>query len=215
MGYSAVFYCQKFSRIKVEPPGVIEKRDRQPHWIGDYSFYIINDKSISLDAVESMTFFHTLEHFLRELTLSNPALGLLCLAKTDIYDSFYRNDLAQSDIPKLGLIFPQVSESITPDDQPVSLPLVIPMVRTNSPFIFDTATETVIDNANASINSNEAHENYPLEPLDTELDKQLVSNSLHTMLDMKSNAPPHTTLVLAIELALDTTTNTNNLPRYP
>ena len=93
--------------------------------MGDYTFYCINDENLTLDAAESMQFGHTLERFLRELILTKPALGTLFLAKTDMCDDFYRIDLAQSDVQKLGLTFHHVSKSINPDDQLVTIPLVI------------------------------------------------------------------------------------------
>ena len=169
------------------PPGVIEQRDRRPCWVGDYSFYGINDESLPLAAVESMQFGHALERFLRELLLANPALGPIFLAKTDISDGFYRIDLAPQDIPKLGLIFPQVSKSRHPDDQLVALPLVLPMGWKFSPPIFCTATETTADNTNAAIDSGEAYRPHPLEPLAAELDDALVQPSLAETLDPHPN----------------------------
>ena len=114
----------------------------------------MNDESLPLDVMESMQFFHTLERFLKELLLAKPELGPLFLDKTYISDGFYRIDIAPSDIPKLGLIFPRVSKSSNPDDYVVDLPLVL-LVWTTFPSIFITSTETVSDNTNGTMNSNE------------------------------------------------------------
>ena len=53
-----------------------------------------------------MQFGHALDQILRELLLSNPALGPVHLLKIDISDGFYRVGLSIDDIPKLGVAFP-------------------------------------------------------------------------------------------------------------
>ena len=113
--------------LRLSSPDVIDKRDRRPRWVGNYSFYGINEESLPLAATESMQFSHALERFLREFFLASPALGPLFLDETDISDGFYRIDFAPSDIPKLGLIFLQASSISNPEDQLVALPLVLPM----------------------------------------------------------------------------------------
>ena len=130
--------------LRLSPPGVIDQRDRRPRWVGDYSFYGINNDTVPLAAVESMQFGSAFERFLRELLLANPEHGPIYLSKTDCSDGFYRMDLAPADVPKLGLLFPQEG-SVEADDQLVALPLVLPMGWTLSPAVFSTATETVAD----------------------------------------------------------------------
>ena len=208
MGCSAVTHCYNFARTKIDPPGVIDQRDQRPRWVGEYSFYGINDESLPLTATEYMEFGHTLEHFLQELLLANPALCPLFLAKTDISDGFYRIDLAPSDVPKLGLIFTQVSSISNPEGQIFSLHLVLPMGWKKFPPIFTTVTETVPDITNGTIHSKEAHRPHILERLASELDKTLVStslyetlcdNSLAEMLDINSDASTFTYLFKGIE----------------
>ena len=189
--------------LRLSPAGVVEQRDRRPRWIGDYSFYGVNDESQPFAAVESMQFGHALERFLRELLLANPALGPIYLAKTDVSDGFYRIDLAPSDVPKLGLLFPQVSESSDPDDQLVALPLVLPMGWKYSPPIFTTVTETVADNTNAAIQAGEAYKPHPLESIAAELDEPLVQPTLADALDT-IRLDTKTTLEAEVADALDT-----------
>ena len=189
--------------LRLSPAGVVEQRDRRPRWIGDYSFYGVNDESQPFAAVESMQFGHALERFLRELLLANPALGPIYLAKTDVSDGFYRIDIAPQDVPKLGLLFPQVSDSSNPDDQLVALPLVLPMGWKYSPPIFTTITETVADNTNAAIASGEAYRPHPLEPIAAELDEPLVQPTLADALDT-SRQDTNTTLEAEVADALDT-----------
>ena len=47
--------------LRLSPAGVVEQRERRPRWIGDYSFYGVNDESQPFAAVESMQFGHALE----------------------------------------------------------------------------------------------------------------------------------------------------------
>ena len=189
--------------LRLSPAGAVEQRDRRPRWIGDYSFSGVNAESQPFAAVESMQFGHALERFLRELLLANPALGPVYLAKTDVSDGFYRIDIAPQDVPKLGLLFPQVSDSSNPDDQLVALPLVLPMGWKYSPPIFTTATETVADITNAAIQEGEAYKPHPLESIAAELDEPLVQPTLADALDT-IRQDTNTTLEAEVADALDT-----------
>jgi hypothetical protein len=92
-----------------------------------------------------MQFGPSLECILQEILFPNPAHGPVQMIKLDISDGFYRIGLNIDNIPKLGVVFP-----VLPDDEPlIAFPLVLPMGWTNSPLIFSTATETIMDIANA------------------------------------------------------------------
>lgn len=136
--------------LRLSPPGVVPQRDRRPRWIGDYSWYDVNDDTLPLAAMEAMQFGHALDRILREILLANPAFGPVQLIKVDISDGFYRVDLNIDDIPKLGLIFPTEDG----DEPLIAFPLVLPMGWKNSPPIFCTATETIADLANHRIVKN-------------------------------------------------------------
>jgi hypothetical protein len=83
------------------------------------------------------------------------------MIKLDISDCFYRIGLNIDDIPKLGVVFPML-----PGDEPlIAFLLVLPMVWTNSPAIFSTATETIADTATARLSSGWLPLPHPLDEL--------------------------------------------------
>ena len=136
--------------LRLSPPGVVPQRGRRPRWIGDYSWWGINEDTLPLAAMESMQFGHALDRILREILFSSPKHGPVHMIKLDLKDGFYRIGLIVDDIPKLGVIFPTL-----PGEEPlIAFPLVLPMGWKNSPPIFCTATETIADIANARINTN-------------------------------------------------------------
>ena len=118
--------------LRLSPPGVIPQRDRRPRWICDYSWYGVNDDTLPLAPLESMQFGHALDRILREILLADPQLGPVYMLKLDIFDGFYRVNIAPNDVPKLGVVFP----SRPGKEQLVALPLVLPMGWKNSPPLF-------------------------------------------------------------------------------
>ena len=64
--------------------------------------------------------------------------------KIDLSDEFYRIELSDDDIAKLGVVFSTLSGK----DPLASLPLLLPIRWENSSPIFITATETIADLAN-------------------------------------------------------------------
>ena len=185
--------------LRLSPPGVIDQRDRRPRWVGDYSFYGINNDTVPLAAVESMQFGTAFERFLRELLLANPEHGPIYLSKTDCSDGFYRMDLAPADVPKLGLLFPQEG-SVEADDQLVALPLVLPMGWTLSPAVFSTATETVADITNAAIDADEKYSFHPLEQLASQQDEPIQQSELTPAVPQVTHLrlPPSSTTTLKV-----------------
>ena len=106
-----------------------------------------------------MQFGHALDRILRELILSDPALGPVQLPKLDISDGFYRVNLNIDDIPKLGVAF-----STKPGEPHlVVFPLVLPMGWKNSPPIFSAATETIADLTNYRIKGGLPPPTHPLD----------------------------------------------------
>ena len=139
----------------------------------DYSWSDVNAETLDLAAKESMQFGHALDRILREILLSDPALGPIYQMKIDISDDFYRIAINIDDIPKLGDVFPTL-----PGEEPlIAFPLVLPMGWKNSPLVFTTAPETVADLANKRLKSS-----YPAQP--------------HHLYDLTetipSPSPPHT-----------------------
>lgn len=142
--------------LRLSPPGVVPQRERRPRWIVDYSFYDINEETLPL-VLDSMQFGHALERILREILLSNPNHGPVQLMKVDLSDGFYRLCLNIDDIPKLGVTFPSATT-----ENLVAFPLVLPMGWKNSPPAFCTATETIADLANRSLQSSIPSSHHPL-----------------------------------------------------
>jgi len=145
--------------LRISPPGVVPQRDRRPRWICDYTWSQVNQETLPLAPLESMQFGHALDRILRELLLSDPALGPVDLLKLDISDGFYRINLSVDDIPKLGVAFPTRPE----EPKLVALPLVLPMGWKNSPPIFSAATETIADLANKRIREGVIPAAHPLD----------------------------------------------------
>ena len=145
--------------LRLSPPGVVPQRGRRPRWICDYSWSGINQATLPLAPSDSMQFGHALDRYLREIILSDPALGPVYMLKLDISDGFYRVNLAPGDIPKLGVVFPS-----RPGNEPlVALPLVLPMGWKNSPPFFSAATETAADLANTNLSNKLIPLPHPLE----------------------------------------------------
>jgi len=159
--------------VRISLPGCVPQRNRRPRWIYNYSWSDVNAETLDLAAKDSMQFGHALDRILREILLSDPALGPIYLMKIDISDGFYRIAINIDDIPKLGVVFPTL-----PGEEPlIAFPLVLPMGWKNSPPVFTTATETVADLANKRLKSG-----YPAQP--------------HHLYDLAetipSPSPPHT-----------------------
>ncbi|GFH55146.1 hypothetical protein CTEN210_11622 [Chaetoceros tenuissimus] len=147
---------QSLPNLRLSPPGVVPQRERRPRWIVDYSFYNINEDTLPL-VLDSMQFGHALDRILREILLSNPNHGPVQLMKVDLSDGFYRLCLNIDDIPKLGVTFPSATHNNL-----VAFPLVLPMGWKNSPPAFCTATETIADLANRSLQAGSPSAAHPL-----------------------------------------------------
>jgi hypothetical protein len=147
--------------LRLSTPGVVPQHGCCPHWICDYSWWVVNKDTLPLAVMEAMQFGWSLEQILHEILFANPAHGLVHMIKLDISDSFYQIGLNIDDIPKLGVFFPTF-----PGDEPlIAFPLVLPMGWTNSPPIFLTATETIADIANARLSLGWLPLSHPLDDL--------------------------------------------------
>ena len=150
-----------FKDLRISPPGVIPQRERRPRWICDYSFYDVNQETLELFAEESMQYGHALDRILREILLADPKLGPVYVHKIDLSDGYYRISLSPHDIPRLGVIFP----TRDPSNPLIALPLVLPMGWKNSAPIFCTATETVADLTNSTVQNSLPMASHPLATL--------------------------------------------------
>ena len=90
----------------LSPPGVKVERDPRPRWLGDYSFFKTNAKTLPIASLSAMQYGRALDCLIREIVYADPVLGYVYLLKADVSDGFYRIGLCPTDAPKLGLIFP-------------------------------------------------------------------------------------------------------------
>ena len=132
------------SHLRLSPLGVVPQRDRRPRIIVDYTFWGINDDTVSLAPSESMQFGRALERVLRKIRNANRRFGPTYMIKVDIADGFYRLFVAASTTAALGVVFPHHQ-----DEEPlIAFPLVLPMGWVGSPPFFCSLTETSTDLAN-------------------------------------------------------------------
>ena len=136
--------------LRLSLPGVKEERDRQPRWLGDYSYINLNTETLPIDALFSMQYGRALERLIREVAIAVLALGPMHTLKEDVSDSFYHIDLRPTDAPKPGIIF-----LIRRRRQGVSSDTTnLPYGMENFPPIFCTAAETVVDLVNEALHCN-------------------------------------------------------------
>ena len=131
----------------LSPLGVKVEWDRRPRWLGDYSFFLTNAKTLPIASLSAMQYGRALDRLIREIVYADPELGYVYLLKADVSNGFYRIGLRPIDAPKLGLIFP----SGKGEEQMVAIPLTLPMGWKNSPPLFYAATETVAYLANEAL----------------------------------------------------------------
>ena len=82
-----------------------EERDRQPQWLGYYSYSNLNSDTLTIATMSVMQYFRALECLIREVVIANPALKPVHILKTDFSDGFYHIGLRPIDAPKVGLVF--------------------------------------------------------------------------------------------------------------
>ena len=92
--------------LRISPPGVVPQLGRRPWWIVDYSWSLVNNKTLPLAPTEAMQFDHALDRLLRKILLADPKFDPVKLMKVNMSDGFYRVGLNIDGIPKLGVVFP-------------------------------------------------------------------------------------------------------------
>jgi hypothetical protein len=96
---------------------------------------------------------------LRHIKSANQHLGHVYLCKIEIADGFYRIWIRASDVPKLGVLFPNTNGK----EYLVGCPLALPMCWTESPNIVMAASETITDLANTQLSTGTTFDLHPLE----------------------------------------------------
>jgi hypothetical protein len=133
--------------LRLSPLGVVPQRDRRPHIICDYSFFLVNLETIPLAPSEAMQFGSALWRVLSTVHHADPRLGPVYLTKIDIADGFYIIGVNDVDVAKLGVVV-----STEPGEpQLIGFPLVLPIGWMQSPPLFTAGTETVADLANQAL----------------------------------------------------------------
>ena len=127
--------------VSLIPSGVKQEQNRWPRWISYYSFSTINSETLHISELCAIQYGRALYRLLRQLVLSDPALGTVYILKVDISDRFYSIELQREEYPK-----PEYDV-----EDPVNIPLTLPMVRKNSSHLFYTQMQNVTDLANSAL----------------------------------------------------------------
>ena len=90
----------------LSPQGVKEEQERRTSWIGDYSYYNINEDTLPIATLSAIQYGRALDHLIREMVIVYPALAPIYVLKEDTSDGLYRIGLQPTEIPKLGLVTP-------------------------------------------------------------------------------------------------------------
>ena len=69
------FVAKRLPGLKLSPPGVKVEWDRRPRWLGNYSYFKTNTKTLPVACLSAMQYGRALDRLLREIFFSDPALG--------------------------------------------------------------------------------------------------------------------------------------------
>ena len=109
--YSTVL---NLSHLRLSPLGIVPQRDRRPRIIVDYTFWGINEDTVSLAPSEAMQFGRALQRVLHKIRRANRRFGPTYMIKVDIADGFYRLFVSAPTVATLGVVFPH-----HPDEDPL------------------------------------------------------------------------------------------------
>ena len=139
--------AKELSGLRLIPLGAMEENDQRTKWIGYYSYSNLNAETLTIAALYTVQYGRMLDRLIREVIITEPALGPIYVYKADVSDRFNHIVMKPKDVPKLGLLTPKYRIR---EDQ-VAIPLPLPMVWKNSLPILCMATETVADLDNAAL----------------------------------------------------------------
>ena len=91
--------------LRLSPAGVKEERNRRSRYLGNYSYSNLKSKTLPIAAISAMQYCRALERLIREVVISNPALGPVHVLKADVRDGLYRIFLRPMDTLNLGMFF--------------------------------------------------------------------------------------------------------------
>jgi hypothetical protein len=134
--------------LRISPAGVVPQRERRPRLIANYSFFDVNLDTFPDAPHDAMQFGRALQCYIHAIIAANPSYGPVYMNKLDVADGYYRIWIRLEDIPKLGIVLP----NLTPSSEPlVALPLALPMGWVESPPWFCATSETIADLANNAL----------------------------------------------------------------
>ena len=74
--------------LRLIPPGVKVERKKRPRWIGNYSYFKTNARTLPVACLSNMQYGRALDRLLREIVFVKPALGYVYLIKSDVSEGF-------------------------------------------------------------------------------------------------------------------------------
>ena len=86
--------------------GSMEENYRRPKWIGYYSYSNLNAETLTIAALYTMQYGRMLDRLIREVVITEPALGPIYVYKADVSNRFNCTGMKPKDITKLGLLPP-------------------------------------------------------------------------------------------------------------
>jgi hypothetical protein len=134
--------------LRLSPAGCVPQRNRRPRLIADYSYYDVNLDTHPDAPHEAMQFGRALQRYIHAIVHANPAYGPVHMMKVDVADGYYRVWVRCADIPKLGVVLPDLDGS---GELLVALPMALPMGWVSSPPWFCAASKTIADLANGCL----------------------------------------------------------------
>ena len=147
--------------LRVSPPGVIPQDGRRPRWIGDWSYYGVNDDTVPLAPQDAMQYGRALERYLRQIVVADQEKhGPVYQIKGDVSDGYYRVGMNPRHVPSMGLVFPSFDDGTWL----VAFPLVLGMGWRDSAPYFCAFTETVADLANEALSPTSANHKWMSTP---------------------------------------------------
>ena len=79
---------KELTGLSLSLSGVKEERDQWPRWLGYYSYSNLNSKNLPIIVLSAMKYGWALDLLIREVVLSNSALGLVHVLKAEVSDCF-------------------------------------------------------------------------------------------------------------------------------
>ena len=86
--------------LRLSPSGVKVERDMRPLWLGDYSYFKTNAKTLPVACLSLMQYICALDHLFREIVFADPALGPAYILKADVSDGFYCIGIRPEEAPR-------------------------------------------------------------------------------------------------------------------